>query len=205
MPDYDRSTGLLVVDVKNDFADPGGSLYVRGGDEVVPVVNAEIERARAAGSLVSYTQDWHPERTPHFAQDGGVWPVHCVQGTWGAEFHPDLTVVGPIVRKGSNGEDGYSGFSMRDPETGETRPTELAALLGAESVTRLVVVGLATDYCVRETVLDARQHGYPTTVLQDGIRAVDLEAGDRDRAIEAMLATGALLESRVVDKPAPAP
>jgi len=196
VPTYDASTALLVVDVQNDFADPKGSLYVEEGETIVPLVNAEIELARAAGSPVIYTQDWHPESTPHFQKDGGIWPVHCVKGTWGAELHPALFVDGPIVRKGSNGEDGYSAFSMRDPESGETRPTELAGLLAAAGVTRLVVVGLATDYCVKSTVLDARQHGYPATVIENAVRAVDLQPGDRDRAVEEMLGAGALLESR---------
>lgn len=196
MPDYEPSTALIVVDVQNDFADPGGSLYVEDGESVVPLVNAEIEHARAAGAKVIYTQDWHPESTPHFQKDGGVWPVHCVKETWGAELHPDLIVDGPIVRKGSNGEDGYSAFSMRDPESGETRPTELAGLLADAGVTRLVVAGLATDYCVKSTVLDAREHGYPATVIENAVRAVDLQPGDRDRAVEEMLGAGALLESR---------
>jgi nicotinamidase/pyrazinamidase len=188
VPEYDAQTALLVVDVQNDFADPKGSLYVRGGEQVAA--------AQAAGAQVVYTQDWHPKSTPHFAKDGGVWPVHCVMETWGAEFQPELHVVGPVVRKGSNGEDGYSGFTMRDPTTGETVPTALAALLAEQGVTRLVICGLATDYCVRWTVLDARSHGYPVTVLENGIRAVDLQPGDGARAIEEMLGAGALLESR---------
>src|SRR6266511_4309210 len=106
MAKYDPQTALIVVDIQNDFADPGGSLYVRGGEEVVPVVNREIELAAAAGATVVYTQDWHPESTPHFAKDGGIWPVHCVQGTWGAEFHPELHVEGEVGRKGSGGEEG---------------------------------------------------------------------------------------------------
>ena len=109
-----------------------------------------------AGAQVFYTQDWHPPSTPHFAKDGGVWPVHFVQGTWGAAFHPDL-VVGPdaaVVRKGANGEDGYSGFSMRDPTTGQTIPTQLAGLLTEAGVTSVVIAGLATDYCVNATAID---------------------------------------------------
>jgi nicotinamidase/pyrazinamidase len=191
VPTYDPSTALLVVDVQNDFADGNGSLYVKEGEQVVPFINGEIARAQAAGAPVFYTQDWHPASTPHFAKDGGIWPVHCVMDTWGAALHPGLAVVGPIVRKGSNGEDGYSGFSMRDPTTGETKPTELADLLADAGTTNLVIAGLATDYCVRSTVLDAREHGYPITVLEQGVRAVNLE-----HAIEAMLAAGALLESR---------
>lgn len=199
---YDPTTALLVVDVQNDFADPGGSLYVKGGEEVVPLINREIERAKQAGAGVFYTQDWHPESTPHFQKDGGVWPVHCVMDSWGAEFHPELVLDGPVVRKGSNGEDGYSGFTMRDPESTDTIATALAEMLGAAGATQLVIAGLATDYCVKSTVLDARAKGYPTTVIQNGIRAVDLQPGDGDRAIEEMLAAGALLESRAIVKAA---
>jgi nicotinamidase/pyrazinamidase len=197
MATYDPSTALLVVDVQNDFADPTGSLYVTGGEQVVPFINAEIARAQLAGARVFYTQDWHPESTPHFQKDGGIWPVHCVRGTWGAEFQPELVVGGPVVQKGSNGEDGYSGFTMRDPVSGQTTPTQLGEMLATAAVTQLVICGLATDYCVKSTVLDARERGYPVTVLQNGIRAVDLEPGDGDRAIEEMFSAGALLESRV--------
>lgn len=197
MAHYDPTTALLVVDVQNDFADRNGTLYVNGGEETVPFINGQIARAQAAGARVFHTQDWHPASTPHFEKDGGIWPVHCVQGTWGAELYPELVVGGPIVRKGSNGEDGYSGFTMRDPVSGTTIPTELGELLAAASVTQLVVCGLATDYCVKATVLDGRERGYPVTVLQNGIRAVELQPGDGDRAIEEMFAAGALLESRV--------
>ena len=196
MPTYDPTTALVVVDVQNDFADPAGSLYVKGGEEVVAPINHEIERARAAGASIFYSQDWHPESTPHFQKDGGIWPVHCVMETWGAELRPDLVVDGPVIQKGINGEDGYSAFSMRDPVSSETMPTALADLLGAAGATQLVVAGLTTDYCVKSTVLDARAKGYPTTVLLNAVRAVNLEADDGDRAVEEMLAAGALLESR---------
>jgi nicotinamidase/pyrazinamidase len=196
MPSYDPSTALLVVDVQNDFADPSGSLYVEGGEGVVPLINTEIGRAQAAGAPIFYTQDWHPPTTPHFAKDGGAWPAHCVMDSWGAAFHPALKVVGPTIKKGSNGEDGYSGFSMRDPTSGETRPTKLADLLAGAGVTAVVIAGLATDYCVKATVLDARSHGYPITVIEQGVRAVNVQPGDGERAIEEMLAAGALLESR---------
>src|SRR3990172_5115624 len=109
MTAYDAATALIVVDVQNDFADRAGGLYVGGGEAVVPIINAEVSRARAAGAPVFYTQDWHPPSTPHFAKDGGVWPIHCVRETWGAALHPDLAVAGPVIRKGANGEDGYSG------------------------------------------------------------------------------------------------
>ncbi len=193
MAAYDPRTALIVVDVQNDFADPEGSLYVRGGEEVVPFINREIEAALAAGALVVYTQDWHPPSTPHFQKDGGIWPVHCVQDTWGAELHPDLRVEGPVVRKGADGRDGYSGFSVRDPTSGEVTATELERILRERGTQRLVVCGLATDYCVLETVLDARRLGFPTTVLREGIRAVDLQTGDGERALERMREAGAAL------------
>jgi len=188
---YDPQTALLVVDVQNDFASPQGGLYVKDGELVLPVINAEIERAKAAGARVVYTADWHPASTPHFAKDGGIWPVHCVGDTWGSEFHPDLVVEGPTVRKGVNGEDGYSGFTTRDPLTEVTVPTELPALLEDAGVTKVVVAGLATDYCVRSTALDALERGLATTLLAGAIRAVDLEPGDGDRAIEEIRAAGA--------------
>jgi nicotinamidase/pyrazinamidase len=194
MDRYDRATALIVVDVQNDFADPAGSLSVPGGAEVVPLVNAEIADALAAGGRVFYTQDWHPPSTPHFQKDGGIWPVHCVAGTWGAELHPDLRVDGPVVRKGVHGEDGYSGFMTRDPESGEERPTELGELLRAAAVERLVVVGLATDYCVLATALDARARDFPTTVLTAAVRAVDLQPGDGARALASLREAGVSLD-----------
>jgi nicotinamidase/pyrazinamidase len=192
--EYDERTALLVVDVQNDFADPAGSLYVREGERVVPVANREIERAQARGALVVYTQDWHPEHTPHFQRDGGIWPVHCVAGTWGARLHPDLQVVGEVVRKGTGGEDGYSGFTVRDPQGGTEHATDLEGLLRERSIERTVVTGLATDYCVRETALDAIRLGFETVVLSDGIRAVDLRPGDGERALEAVRQAGARVE-----------
>jgi nicotinamidase/pyrazinamidase len=190
MQQYAAGTALVVVDLQNDFADPNGGLYVAGGEQVVPVVNAEIDAAQEAGAAVFYTQDWHPEVTAHFAKDGGSWPTHCVQGTWGAELHPDLRVVGPVVRKGSSGEDGYSGFSQRDPVTGETVPTELDGLLRKAGVTRVVVTGLAEDVCVKETALDAARHGYEVIVPLPATRAVELQAGDAERARADMSAAG---------------
>ena len=193
MPRYDAETALIVVDMQNDFADPEGSLYVAGGEEVVPVVNREIEAALEAGAFVVYTQDWHPESTPHFAKDGGIWPVHCAGGSWGAELHPELRVEGPAVRKGTGGEDGYSGFSVRDPESGEESGTGLAEMLAERGIGRVVVVGLALDYCVKATALDAAAAGLPTTMLRDATRAVNLDPGDGDRALEELARAGVRL------------
>jgi nicotinamidase/pyrazinamidase len=189
--DYDEQSVIVVVDVQNDFSDPAGSLYIQGGESVVPVINAEIQIARSLGAPIVYTQDWHPASTPHFNTDGGIWPPHCVAGTWGARFHPDLNVVGEVLRKGADGADGYSGFSVRDPLSGQTTPTPLDSMLRESGVRRLIVCGLATDYCVLETVLDAARLGYAVQVLQGAIRAVDLESGDGDRALQRMREAGA--------------
>jgi nicotinamidase/pyrazinamidase len=193
-PRFDRSTALIVVDVQNDFADPGGGLYVAGGHEVVAVVNELVGEARRSGALVVYTQDWHPTATPHFAKDGGTWPVHCVMGSWGARLHPDLELAGEVVRKGSGGEDGYSGFSVRDAGSGEVHPTALGDLLAAHGIARVVVVGLATDYCVKETALDALRRGFETIVVVDATRPVNLQPVDGDRALEEMAEAGARIE-----------
>ena len=116
MPAFNPRTALIVVDIQNDFAHPDGSLYVNGAAAVVTFANAAISEATESGALVVYTQDWHPEHTPHFERDGGIWPIHCVGDTWGAEFHEDLIIdAGPVVRKGVDGNDGYSGFTARDP------------------------------------------------------------------------------------------
>jgi nicotinamidase/pyrazinamidase len=191
---YDARSALIVVDVQNDFADPAGGLPVKGGDEIVETVNREVASATSSGGLVAYTQDWHPASTPHFAKDGGIWPVHCVAGSWGAELHPALAVDGPRVRKGANGEDGYSGFTMRDPVSAETLPTELEGLLRQRDIERVVICGLATDYCVRATALDASRLGFPTTVLSDAVRAVDLAPGDGERAIDELRRAGVAIE-----------
>jgi nicotinamidase/pyrazinamidase len=192
MQRYDPRTALVVVDVQNDFADPAGSLAVADAGAIIPRVNDEIAEARAAGATVAYTQDWHPESTPHFAKDGGIWPVHCLADTWGAELHPDLTVADDAlrIRKGTNGEDGYSGFATRDPRSGETQPTQLDGLLRERGIERVVVCGLATDYCVNATALDAIGLGYETFFLEDAVAAVNLEPGDGERATDAMIDAG---------------
>jgi len=191
---YSPTTALIVVDVQNDFADPDGSLSVTGGEATIPFINEQIGIATEAGATVVYTRDWHPESTPHFAKDGGIWPVHCVGETWGSEFHPDLIVVGEEVKKGTSGEDGYSGFTVRDSESGEESPTGLQSLLVGEAITNVVILGLATDYCVKETALDAVRLGFSTTLLSDGIRAVDLSPGDGARAIAEMVDAGITVE-----------
>ena len=188
--EYDDSTALVVVDVQNDFADPQGSLYVEGGDEIIGLINAHIAAARAAGAPVLYTQDWHPPETPHFVTGGGTWPVHCVRGTWGAELHPELVVDGPVVRKGTGGEDGYSGFTMRHPETDEESGTGLDEQLRDLGVDHVVVLGLALDVCVKATALDALERGYRCTLVTGASAPVDLEPGDGERAVAEMRGAG---------------
>ena len=192
---YGRGVALLVVDVQNDFMDPRGTLAVAGAPSIVPVINREIALAHANGSLVAYSQDWHPKRTPHFARDGGPWPVHGVRDTWGAEFYPtlDVPVGAPLIRKGTNGEDGYSAFTMRDADTHESVPTPLGTLFYEAGVATVVIVGVATDYCVKASALDAVQLGYSATVLADAVAAVNIVAGDGDRALEELAKAGVLI------------
>ncbi len=183
---FDDHTALVVADVQNDFADPAGSLHVGGGDTVVRVINDLIASARAGGAVVVYTQDWHPASTPHFAKDGGIWPTHCVAGTWGAQLHPALHVVGPVVHKGTGQEDGYSGFTVRDVGTGDQKATGLHAILQERHISSVVVVGLAQDFCVKETALDARRLGYDTVVVAGATRPVERTPGDGDRALDEL-------------------
>ena len=187
-----QNTALIVVDVQNDFVDSRGSLYVQDAQSVVPNINHMISNARSEGRLIVYTQDWHPEITPHFAKDGGIWPVHCVGDTWGAEFYRELVVVpdGEFVRKGTSGEDGYSGFSVRDPQSGSESDTAMERILRERGVDRVDVVGIATDYCVKETTLDARQRGFTAVVYRNCMKGVDLSPGDSDTAISAMIEAG---------------
>lgn len=192
---YGPSDALVVVDMQNDFAHPDGSLYVQGGDVAVAKVNEEIRRARDAGALVVYTQDWHPPDTPHFAEHGGTWPVHCVRDTWGAQLHDALDVPddAQVVRKGTGIADGYSGFTVLDLTSDTEVRTELDPLLRAHGIRRVVVVGIATDVCVKATVLDAVELGYATVVVPDATAAVDLQPGDGERAVEEMAAAGAVV------------
>ena len=193
---FDARTALIVVDMQNDFVDPQGNLHVAGAEAIVPFVNARIAEADDAGASVVYTQDWHPDSTPHFAKDGGVWPTHCVAESWGAELHPDVVLLEDplVIQKGIAGEDGYSGFSVRDPERpDDVESTGLDGLLDDLGIGRIVVVGVATDYCVKETALDSARLGFETTVLTDGVRAVDLEEGDGAAALRAMREAGVTL------------
>jgi nicotinamidase/pyrazinamidase len=178
---------LVIVDVQNDFC-PGGALAVRGGDEVVPRLNAYIERFAKAGRPVFATRDWHPEKTKHFQAYGGQWPPHCIQGTRGAEFRSDLRLPpsAVIVTTGAEpDEEGYSGFDGRGD--GGT----LEEMLRRAGVERIFVGGLATDYCVKHTVLDGLKRGFKVVWLEDASRGVDLTPGDSVRAAAEMIGGGA--------------
>jgi nicotinamidase/pyrazinamidase len=179
---------LIVVDVQNDFC-PGGTLAVADGDQVVPVLNRYIDQFIKAGLPIFATRDWHPDKTSHFTTGGGPWPPHCIQGSKGAEFHPDLRLPpGTVMVSAGTGadEDGYSGFVGRD-ESGVT----LADLLRQRGIERVFVGGLATDYCVKHTVLDGLKEGLKVVLLADSVRGVNVKPGDSERAIEEMLNAGA--------------
>jgi nicotinamidase/pyrazinamidase len=173
---------LIIVDYQNDFARPDGALSVPAGEEVAGHIN---ELARSGGyELVLATRDWHPPDHGSFTEQGGIWPVHCVQGTLGAELHPalDTAPVDAIVDKGQDpGTEGYSAFDA----------TSLAETLRARGVDAVTVVGLATDYCVKNTALDALREGFAVRVDRAGIRGVDVQPGDSERALEELAAAGA--------------
>ena len=173
---------LIVVDVQNDFC-PGGTLAVPHGDEVVTPLNQLIGEFLDRGAPVYKSRDWHPRTTKHFAAYGGTWPVHCVQNTHGAEFHPALRDDPRIkvISKGMGEADGYSAFDE----------TELGSELKQAGVQELIVGGLATDYCVKNTVLDALGRGFKVKAVEDAMRPVELQPGDGERAIEEMRAAGA--------------
>ena len=177
---------LIVVDVQNDFC-PGGKLAVPHGDEVVEPLNQLIDEFLERGEPVYKSRDWHPPTTKHFAAHGGVWPVHCVQNTKGAEFHtalrddPRITVIS----KGLGDTNCYSAFDE----------TDLLDQLQQQNVEEVVVGGLATDYCVKSTVLDALRNGFKVRALANAMRAVDVQRGDGERAIEEMRDAGAEIVS----------
>jgi len=181
---------LIVVDVQNDFC-PGGALGVPDGHRIVPVLNRYAERFAALGAPVFASRDWHPAETTHFRAFGGVWPHHCVEDTPGAAFHPELRLPegAQVVSKGMDPrEDAYSCFQA---ETSDGVP--FAAVLGEHGVSRLFIGGLATDYCVKATVVDGTRAGFEVIVLEDAVAAVDLAPGDGVRALDEMRAAGARL------------
>ena len=185
---------LVVVDVQRDFC-PGGALAVRYGDQVVPRLNRTVEAFEKAGFPLFFTRDWHPPNHISFRSRGGPWPPHCVQGSRGAGFHPDLLVPegAVIISKGDEpSKEAYSGF----------QGTDLEARLKRLGVEQVFVGGLATDYCVKETALDARRAGFAVEVLKDCVRPVDVRPGDGAKALKEMRKAGAKLttSSKALDR-----
>lgn len=179
-----HNSALIVVDVQNDFC-PGGALPVAEGDKVIPVLNRYIQKFIDTGLPVYLTRDWHPGNHLSFKSQGGIWPVHCVQETEGARFHPELSIpsVAVVISKGTDpGKEAYSGF----------QGTDLVHQIRQREVRRLFVGGLATDYCVKSTVLDAIREGLEVVFLSDASMGVDLKPGESDRAIQEMLREGAI-------------
>lgn len=188
----DRSA-LLVVDVQLDFC-PGGALPVPGGDRVAAAISEHIVDAVACGLTVYASRDWHPPVTTHFAPYGGTWPVHCVQGTRGADFHPALRLpdTAIVITKGERADaHGYSAFEGHTPDG-----TPLQSDLQMRGITHLYVGGLATDYCVKHSVMDALSAGLMVTVLEDAIGGVDVRPGDSARALAEMRQRGATTIAR---------
>jgi nicotinamidase/pyrazinamidase len=178
--------------MQNDFC-PGGSLAVVGGDEIVPVINRSMEFFRNKGSLIAASRDWHPKKTGHFEKYGGKWPEHCVQGSFGAQFRKGLKLPAgtPVFSKGRVSEkDDYSALQATD-DSG----LSMAMFLENEGIRDIYVCGLATDYCVLETVLEGVRLGFSVSVLVDAVRGVNLIPGDAEKALDEMAAAGALLKT----------
>lgn len=178
-----ESDALIIVDVQVDFC-PGGALPVPDGDKIIPVINEYIRKFDAAGALIVATRDWHPPNHISFKTQGGTWPPHCIQGTKGAEFHPSLRLPErtTVISKATDPtREAYSGFEG----------TNLSEELRRAGVRRVFVAGLATEYCVKNTVLDALKHGFEVFILEDAMRGIDLTPGDVERAIKEMLEGGA--------------
>jgi nicotinamidase/pyrazinamidase len=178
----DRSTALVVVDIQNDFC-PGGALAVANGDKVIPVLNEYIQKFRKAHAPIIFTRDWHPPDHSSFKEQGGPWPPHCVQNSEGARFHAALNVPpeGEIVSKADKKDEAYSFF----------KGTDLSTKLHERGITRLLVGGLATDYCVKETVVDGLKYGFQVFHLDDASRGVNVRPDDSERALADMVAAGA--------------
>lgn len=183
-----KKSALLIVDVQNDFC-PGGSLGVEGGDRIIPILNQYIKRFSQAGLPIFATRDWHPEETAHFKQSGGPWPPHCIQGTAGAEFHPDLKLPAgaEIISKGMGYDvDSYSAFLGFD-----SQDRDLASVLKDRGIDHIYIGGIATDYCVKFSALDALREGFKVTVLEDAVRGVS--ETDSVEAMEQIIRAGAKL------------
>ncbi len=195
----DKQTALVVVDVQNDFC-PGGALPVKDGDKVIPVLNMYIEIFRTAGAPILFTRDWHPPDHSSFKDQGGPWPTHCVQNSDGARFHPNLQIPAgaEIISKADKKDEAYSFF----------KGTDLGDKLHERGIKRLMVGGLATDYCVRETVLDGLKQGFEVFHLDDASKGVNVRPDDSERALKEMAARGSkrvTLEDLIAKPKTPVP
>lgn len=176
---------LIVVDVQNDFCE-GGSLAVPGGEDVVPVINGLVQYCESRQIPIFFSRDWHPENHISFKEQGGPWPPHCVQGQKGAAFHPELYIpssAAVISKAASPDKDAYSAFDG----------TELLEMLRDQSILRVFICGLATDYCVKSTALDALKEGFEVFIVTDGIKGVNVQPDDSSRALEELDQQGAWL------------
>jgi nicotinamidase/pyrazinamidase len=185
IPQPDSHAALLVTDIQNDFC-PGGALAVPDGDKVIPLINQYIRLFQSQGATIVASRDWHPASHCSFKEQGGPWPSHCVQGSWGGQFHPALSLPPGclIISKATDPtREAYSVFEG----------TPLAERLREAGSATIFITGLATDYCVKHTVLDARKLGFQTVVLCDAIRGIDATPGDSERAIRAMQDAGAMI------------
>jgi nicotinamidase/pyrazinamidase len=183
-----RKDALVIVDAQNDFC-PGGALAVADGDQIIQTLNHYIDIFSKAHCPIFATRDWHPAKTSHFKDYGGPWPVHCVQESYGAEFHPALRLgSAAVLSKGmAADQDSYSGF-----QAANSSGTLLADLLRRDGIERIFVGGLATDYCVKHTVLDGLTQGFKVVLLADAVRAVNLGPNDGAVAIDEMIRAGAV-------------
>jgi nicotinamidase/pyrazinamidase len=192
-----RKDALVIVDAQNDFC-PGGALAVADGDQIIQTLNHYIDIFSKAHCPIFATRDWHPAKTSHFKDYGGPWPVHCVQESYGAEFHPALRLGSAVVlSKGmAADQDSYSGF-----QAANSSGTLLADLLRRDGIERIFVGGLATDYCVKQTVLDGLTQGFQVVLLVDAVRAVNLGPNDGAVAIDEMIRAGAVRIDDITDLP----
>ena len=189
-----EKAALLIVDVQKDFC-PGGALPAPGGDSIIPALNRHLAEARGRDMPVYASRDWHPAVTSHFKEYGGEWPPHCMQGSAGAQFHGDLKLPADVIVITKGDDPARAGYSAFDGHTKDRRA--LLRDLRDRHVTRLYVGGIATDYCVKATALDAAQAGLEVRVLRDAITGIDVQPGDADRAVEEMSRAGAQIVDRI--------
>ena len=190
----DERAALIIVDIQKDFC-PGGALPAPGGNDIIAAVNRHLDEARDRGITVYASRDWHPAVTSHFTAYGGEWPPHCVQGSAGAQFHDDLKLPADAIIISKGDDPARPGYSAFDGHTSSGKT--LLRDLRERNVTTLYVAGIATDYCVKATVIDAAQSGFAVRLLKDAITGIDVRAGDVDHALDEMAHAGVQVVERV--------